>query len=594
MSAAAAMQGGGKMGFGMADGIIVAASAKTLSEDCSRVRITATTLGDLLLRACDIAPDKEVLVFPEGRKTYGALVDAVLHKARGLMALGVGPGDHVGILLPSGIAFVETLFANAMVGAVSVLMNARYRAPEMAYVADNADLVAIITDDTENPHVNFTGRLAEAFPDLAQQANPAAVTLPSAPLLRRIVVLRAGDGSGTGRVVPGFLGQDAFDAGVATVPVMNVHRRRLTVRLRDTAMILYTSGTSANPKGCLLSHEAIVRETINLTANRWAFTPDERAWSPMPLFHIAAMLAMLGALNVGGTFIGQPHFDPGESLRQIEAERVTMMFLPFVTFHQAIIAHPDWDKADMSSVRLQNSCFAFMPDSVGQAYRDKAPNMRQVGTFGMTEASGIVTTGGYDMDPEMGFTRLGTPLLGIEVRIVDSDGNDLPTGERGEVLIRGYNLFDGYYKDPEKTAEALDPKGWYHSGDIGSLDDAGHLMFHGRFKDMLKVGGENVAAAEVEAVLAAHPLVRLAQVVGLPDARLAEIPAAFVETSGVISCSPEELAAELISFVSQRIASFKVPRHIRFIDEWPMSASKIQKFKLRQQLIQELDIVEQG
>ena len=335
-----------------------------------------------------------------------------------------------------------------------------------------------------------------------------------------------------------------------------------------------------------------MRETINLTANRWAFSPDERAWSPMPLFHIAAMLAMLGAVNVAGTFIGQPHFDPGESLRQIKAERVTMMFLPFVTFHQAMIAHPDWDAADMSSVRLQNSCFAFMPETVGQAYRDKAPGMLQVGTFGMTEASGIVTTGGYDMDPEMGFTRLGTPLLGIEVRIVDAEGRDLPTGTRGEVLIRGYNLFDGYYKDPVKTAEAIDSQGWYHSGDIGSLDAAGHLMFHGRFKDMLKVGGENVAAAEVEAVLASHPAVRLAQVVGLPDPRLAEIPAAFVETDGPIVTTPEEFAAELIAFVSERIASFKVPRHIRVIDEWPMSASKIQKFKLRQQLMTELQIAE--
>ncbi|WP_157083307.1 class I adenylate-forming enzyme family protein, partial [Novosphingobium lentum] len=548
------------------------------SEDPARVRIVATTLGDLLLGACDRAPDKDMLVFPEGRKTYAALVDAVLHKARALIALGVGPGDHVGVLLPSGIAFVETLFANAMVGAVSVLMNARYKAPEMAYVAGNADLVAIVTDDTATEHVDFTGRLGEAFPDLASQADPTALALDVAPALRRIVVLRAGDGAGSGRVAPGCLSADSFDAAAATVPVIAVHHRRLTVRLRDTAMILYTSGTSANPKGCLLSHEAIVRETINLTANRWAFTPDERAWSPMPLFHIAAMLAMLGAVNVGGTFIGQPHFDPGESLRQIEAEKVTMMFLPFVTFHQAMIAHPDWARADMSSVRLQNSCFAFMPAAVGQAYRDKAPNMRQVGTFGMTEASGIVTTGGYDMDPEMGFARLGTPLLGIEVRIVDADGTDLPTGTRGEVLIRGYNLFDGYYKDPDKTAEALDAKGWYHSGDIGSLDEAGHLMFHGRFKDMLKVGGENVAAAEVEAVLASHPSVRLAQVVGLPDPRLAEVPAAFIETDGPITCSPEAFAAELIAYTKARIASFKVPRHIRLIDEWPMSASKIQKF----------------
>ena len=557
-------------------------------EDLASVRIVATTLGDMLLTAADKAGDKEALVFPEGRKSYDALVQAVLHKARGLLALGVGPGDHVGVLLPSGIAFVETLFANAMVGAVSVLMNARYKAPEMAYVAENADLVAIVTDDATTEHVDFVRRLNEAFPDLAGQKTPHKLSLAAAPKLRSMVLLQAQDGNGNGKVAPGFVSQADFDGAAGSIKDEQVHRRRLCVRLRDTAMILYTSGTSANPKGCLLSHEAVVRETINLTANRWAFTSDERAWSPLPLFHVAAMLAMLGAVNVGGTFIGQPHFDAGESLRQIGAEKVTMMFLPFVTFHQAMIAHPDWDKADMSSVRLQNSCFAFMPDAVGAAYRKKAPNMLQVGTFGMTEATGIVTTGGYDMEPEMGFRRLGYPLLGIELRIVDADGKDLPNGERGEVLIRAYSLFDGYYKDAEKTAEALDPQGWYHSGDIGSIDDTGHLMFHGRFKDMLKVGGENVAAAEVEAVLASHPAVRLAQVVGLPDDRLEEIPGAFVELSGNAKVTAEELMA----FTKERIASFKVPRHIRFIEEWPMSASKIQKFKLKQQLIKELGLTE--
>jgi fatty-acyl-CoA synthase/long-chain acyl-CoA synthetase len=550
-------------------------------EDYASIRIAASPLGDLLLKAWDRVPHKEALVFPEGRKTYDEVVGAVLHKARGLIGLGVKPGDHVGILLPSGIEFVETLFASAMIGAVSVLMNARFKALEMAYVAENADLTAIITSDEQTEHVDFIGRLTEAFPDLPKAADAKALALPAAPKLRRIVLF-GGAGSA------GFVDHATFDAAASAIDEQDVHRRRLGVRLRATAMILYTSGTSANPKGCLLSHEAVVREASNLTRNRWAFTEDERAWSPLPLFHIAAMLAMLGAVDVGGTFIGQPHFDAGESLRQIEAEKVTMMFLPFVTFHQAMISHPDWEKTDMSSVRLQNSCFAFMPERVGQAYREKAPNMLQVGTFGMTEVTGIVSTGGYDMDPEMGFKRLGYPLVGVEVRIVDADGNDLPVGERGEVLIRGYNLFDGYYKDPEKTAEALDEDGWYHSADIGSLDENGHIMFHGRFKDMLKVGGENVAAAEVEAVLASHPAVRLAQVVGLPDERLAEIPAAYVERSGECEVSAEEL----IAFTRERLASFKVPRHIRFIDEWPMSASKIQKFKLRKELMEELGLTD--
>jgi fatty-acyl-CoA synthase len=552
------------------------------SENLATMRTQVSPLADMLLRAWDRAPAKEALVFPTGRKTYDSIVQSSLERARGLMGLGIKPGDHVGILLPSGIEFVETLFAVSMIGGVSVLMNARYRAPEIAYVTENADLTAIVTNSEADGFVDFVARLTDAFPALAYCADPLKLALADAPKLKRVILFG-------GKQAPGFVNQSAFDSVAGPVAEVDVHRARLAVRLRDTCMILYTSGTSANPKGCLLSHEAICREASNLARNRWAFGEDERVWSPMPLFHIAAMLAMVGAVDVGGTFIGQPHFDAGESLRQIEAERATMLFLPFVTFHQAMIAHPDWDKTDMRSVRLMNSCFSQMPQAVGDAYRSKMPDALQVGTFGMTEASGIVSTGGYDMDPERGFQTLGYPLAGVSVRIVDlATKTDMPTGERGEVLIKGYNLLDGYYRDPAKTAEALDGDGWYHSGDIGSLDQYGHLRFHGRFKDMLKVGGENVAAAEVEAVLAAHDGVQLAQVVGLPDARLAEIPAAFVERSGKADVTEEEL----ICFVKERVASFKVPRHIRFIDEWPMSASKIQKFKLRQQLMAELDLVD--
>ena len=545
------------------------------------IRIAVSPLADMLLNACDRVPAKEALVFPNGRKSYDQVAASVMVRARGLIGLGIRPGDHVGILLPSGIEFVETLFAVAMVGGISVLMNARYKAPEVAYVATNANLAVIVTNGLRDEHVNFVRRLNEAFPAIAACADPLKLALGDAPRLRRLILFGE-------RSAQGFVGQAAFDEAGAGVAEHEVHCARLGVRLRDTAMILYTSGTSANPKGCLLSHEAICREASNLARNRWEFSEDERVWSPMPLFHIAAMLAMLGAVEVGGTFIGQPHFDPGEGLRQIEFERATMLFLPFVTFHQAMIAHPDWERTDMSSVRLMNSCFGQMPKAVGDAYRAKMPNALQVGTMGMTEASGIVTTGGYDMDPELGFQTLGYPLAGVSVRIVDVDsGADLPNGARGEVLVKGYNLLDGYYRDPVKTAEAL-RGGWYHSGDIGSLDEHGHLYFHGRFKDMLKVGGENVAAAEVEAVLAAHDGVLLAQVIGLPDARLSEVPAAFVQCSAGAKVGEEEL----IGFVKERIASFKVPRHIRFVEEWPMGASKIQKFKLRQQLMQELDLTD--
>ena len=551
-------------------------------EVASRMRVSVSPLGDMLLKSWDHSPDKEALVFPSARRTYDDVVRSVLHRARALIGLGIRPGDHVGILLPSGIEFVETLFAVSMVGGVAVLMNARYRAPEVAYVVENADLVTVVTNSAADEFVDFTTRLTEAFPQLADIADPAALSLDRAPKLRRLILHG-------GKQASGFTDQASFDAAAGSVEEDRVHEARLAVRLRDTCMILYTSGTSANPKGCLLSNEAICREASNLAHNRWAFTQDERVWSPMPLFHIAAMLAMLGAIEVGGTFIGQPHFDPGESLRQIEREKATMLFLPFVTFHQAMIAHPEWDSTDMSSVRLMNSCFSQMPQRIGDAYRAKMPDALQVGTFGMSEACGIVSTGGYDMDPELGFQTLGYPLSGVSVRIVDVEtGEEVPTGEQGEVWIRGYNMLDGYHRDAAKTAEAIDADGWYHSGDIGSIDAEGHMRFHGRFKDMLKVGGENVAAAEVEKVLDTHEAVELAQVIGIPDERLAEVPAAFVKLAD--SAAPAE--EDLIAYAKERLASFKVPRHIRYVEDWPMSASKIQKFKLRQQLMAELGISE--
>lgn len=551
-----------------------------LSEDILAIRISATTLGDMLLKAYDRDPAKLAIVFPAKSITYGGLVDNIMIRARALWALGVRPRQHVGILMPSGIDFIETFFAVAMCGAVSVLMNVRYKAAELRYVSENADLTTIITAGEASEYADLAGRLTEAFPDIVTTVNPKAVQLQAAPGLRRLVLLG-------GKDAPGFINEVTFQASAAEVDIMTIHRARLGVRVRDICMILYTSGTSSNPKGCLLSHEAIVREANNLGQNRWKFSASDRVWSPLPLFHVAALLGMLSCIDAGGTFYGLPHFDPGESLKQIGENKVTFLFLPFVTFHQAMIAHPDFEKTDMSSIRSMNSCFATMPPALGEIYRKKIPHTVQFGTYGMTEASGVVATGGYDMPFEMGFTRLGTPLIGVDIRIVNVDsGASAAPNEHGEVLVRGYNLFDGYYRDPEKTAQAFDDEGWFHSGDIGSLDEHGHIMFHGRFKDMLKVGGENVAAAEVEAVLAQHPAVLLAQVFGLPDQRLAEIPAAFVEFKPGAGATEEDL----ISFVKTKVASFKVPRYVRFVNQWPMSASKIQKFKLRNELMSELKL----
>ena len=550
------------------------------SESLRQARIQVTTLGDLLLLAADRYPDAPALIFPGERITYAELAERAIARARSLQALGVRPREHVGLLLPTSFEFVEFLFAIALCGAVVVPMNARYKHSELAYVIENGDLTTIITTDRLAEHVNFVERLTQALPGLAQAQDPRRLNLPGAPRLRSVVLL----GSGT---APGFLSQPAFEALAAGSPEDQVHEARLRVRLRDVAIMLYTSGTTANPKGCLLTHEAMVRNSIALGRQRYALRHEDVFWSPLPMFHIAAILPLCAIFDVGGAYATMTYFDAGTALRMLESEKVTATYPCFVTIMSDLIYHPDFSRTDLSRITLMNSNFAVQPPAIAQAMLKAMPHATYVGTFGMTETAGTVTTSRLDDPLEQRIGRLGRPLPGVEVRIQDpATGATAPTGGRGEVLVRGYSILEGYYKDAVKTAAALDAEGWYHTGDIGSFDEDGTLMFHGRLKDMLKVGGENVAAAEIEGCLQRHPGVKLAQVVGIPDARLVEVPAAFVERKPGFDVG----AQELIDYCRGEIAGFKVPRQIRFVSEWPMSASKIQKFRLRDELVRELGL----
>jgi acyl-CoA synthetase (AMP-forming)/AMP-acid ligase II len=333
----------------------------------------------------------------------------------------------------------------------------------------------------------------------------------------------------------------------------------------------------------------MVRNSIALGRHRYLLTHDDGMWSPLPMFHIAAVLPMLAIFDVGGTYLTMGHFDAGVALKMIEKYGATALYPAFVTIMQGLIYHPSFPKVDFTRVRLVNSNFAVQPPGVAEPIMKAMSNALQVGSFGMTEAAGTVCTGAWDEPEKQRITRLGRPLPGLQLRIVNPEtGADLATGQRGEVLVHGYALFECYYKDPEKTALAIDSDGWFHTGDIGSLDGNGTVMFHGRFKDMLKVGGENVAAAEIEAVLGRHPSVKLAQVVGVPDAKYVEVPAVFVE----LKPGAQATDRELMDFCRREMAGFKVPRHVRFVTEWPMSSSKVQKFRLRVDLLKELGITE--
>ncbi|MBV0911052.1 class I adenylate-forming enzyme family protein [Anianabacter salinae] len=530
-----------------------------------------TTIGDLLLRTASIHPDKDAIVFPDHRLSFAELERRALDRARGLRAFGVGPGDHVGMLLPSCLEAVETFFAIAFLGAVSVPINARYRSAELGFVIENADLAAIVTQGEVAEGLNFIERLNEAFPSLADQPADAALDLAEAPLLKR-AILTGNDSA------PGFTSDAAFREAVNSVTDDEIHVLRNRVRVADTALMLYTSGTTSRPKGCMISHESLIR-TGQAMAKRYEMTEADVFWSPLPMYHIGAMFPLCAAYSVGSTYLSMHYFEAGVALEMIEAEKATVTYPSFGTFIGDMIYHPDFEKRDLSSIRIMNSNMAMQPASFARAIQEKIPNAIQVGTFGMTETSGTVTTSFPTDSYEERTRRLGKPFDGLEVRIVHPETGPCGTDEIGEICVRGFSIFTEYYKDPEKTAEAK-RDGWFHTGDLGAFDAAGSLMFHGRLKDMLKVGGENIAAQEIEALVTGHEAVKLCQVVGKPDPRLQEVPVAFVELVPGSTVDPDEI----IAFCKGKIASFKVPREVRFVTEWPMSSSKIQKFKLKEML----------
>lgn len=533
------------------------------------------TLGAMLRARALTQGDADALIFPAARRSFAELDRAARRWARALIAAGIMPGQHVGILLTTRPEFVELLFGVAMAGAVAVPINARYQPGEIAFLVRDADLVALVTTGRVAETLDFAERLRTALPSLAAAPDPAALALPEAPRLR--IVLCADHPCPAGLVAA----SQALAAGEG-VDDATLDARIDAVDPMTLGLILYTSGTTANPKGAMIRHRAIVGNSRDL-GRRYAVTEADRVWSPLPIFHIAGILPMTMVLDAGGAYMTVPHFDAGVALGMLGREGATVAYPSFVTIMQDLIGHPDFASTDLSRLRVMNSNFAVQPDWIRERMLAAMPHVLHVGTYGLTEAAGTITTSRLD-DPLAARTgRLGVPLDDWEVRIIAPDGRTCGVDERGEIVARGPNMLEGYYNAPEKTAETL-RDGWMHTGDIGSIDAEGTLMFHGRTKDMLKVGGENVAAAEIEALLQTHPAVKLAQVIGLPDARYVEVPAAFVELAHGAAATE----AELIAHCRGKLAAFKTPRHVRMVAEWPMSTSKIQKYRLREALIAEL------
>ena len=532
------------------------------------------TLPDLLVRAVDRAPDDDAVVFPTGRVSYQQMYDRSVRTARSLAGLGVVAGDKVGILMSNCQEFVDVLIGSQLLGAWAVPINSRYKAKELAHVINDSDLKVLVTTDRVVEHVDFVALLAEALPGLSGQADPRALDLEHAPLLKSMVLI--GD-----RVPPGMLGGAEFDELASRVDPEYVESSRARVAVRDVAMMMYTSGTTAMPKGCPISHEALVRPAIEAGRTRFFLTRTDRMWDPLPMFHMSFVLPLIGCIDAGAALLSMEFFEATESIAYMDHEAATVNFASFPTITEALLNHPDWND-DRMKIRIVNNVG---PPGVLVSMQERMPSAIQISAYGMTECGGVISFGDVNDSLEKRSETSGRPFRGIEVQIRDLETDEiLGPDQPGEILVRGYCVFEGYYKDDDKNAEAFTEDGWFRTGDICSVDADGRITYRARAKDMLKVGGENVAAAEIEGLLSQHPAVMLAQVVAAPDAKYMEVAAAYIQLADGHSTTEDEL----IEFCRGDIASFKVPRYVRFVEEWPMSATKIQKVRLREEIAREL------
>ncbi len=527
------------------------------------------TYPALLSANASASPGKLAVVTPSRSLTWKELDDEATRLSCVLLALGVGPGDKVGILMPNCCEWVAWAHGAAGIGAVVVPVNTRFRTDELAYQLKASDTRVLVMHGAIGD-IDFLGMLRVLVPEIAVAA-PNGMRSAALPALRHVICLDASVDDPAGLLA---------DAQVrllgASGSMEAVHRAREAIHPNDPVIIQYTSGTTAFPKGAMLSHYGTARNAFHVN-ERLHVKEDDRIFVPGPFFHVAGTtLGILLGLLSGATIYTLPRFEPAAVLDTIERERITVyngVDSLFITLYK----HPSFRASALATVR--KGWIASSPEIVRMVH-DEMVLRGITNVYGISEASPNVTLCDLDDPIELRAQTCGYPHPDCELKIADpATGAVLPPGEPGEICFRGYSLMLGYYNNPAETAKAIDCDGWLHTGDRGLVRQTGELEYFGRIKDMLRVGGENLAPAEVEEVLSQHPKVRQSAVVGIPDDRLVEVPAAVIELKPGESCSAEEIVA----FCKARLAGFKVPRAVAFVDALPMTGSgKIQKFRLRQ------------
>jgi len=530
----------------------------------SEVDLKPICLKDALTQTAFKYPHQESYVGPDARRTWQQTLDSSKNLAKALLALGLQRGDHVGILLGNCSQWIEIFFGCAMIGAVTVPINTRFKKNELEYCLKQSDVKVLFFID-QFLNIDFASMLKSVEPALG-----SAFTAQVLPKLRYCISCSISP------QMDGVMGMHALMNLGLGVTDQEFELRSDEVTPSDVLLIQFTSGTTSFPKGVMLTHSNML---LNARAfgSRMKVSSQDRYFSIRPYFHVAgSTLSILVSLNTGCCLLTLPKFDVKENLKVLFEEKCTLISGNDTIF-LSLIGDSDFD----SNRLFLTGGWAAVDPGVMQKIHDQMGLKSICNAYGQSEASPNVLFSHCDEPFELRKAGFAKPLPGVEVRLADPLTDEEVNGfETGEIQVKGWNVMKGYYNMPKETAKAFTSDGWLKTGDLGECDADKRFRMVGRLKDIFRVGGENVAPSEVEEVLHAHPGIQQAQVVGVPDQRLGEVCAAFVISNGVQNVTKEDL----ILWCKERCANFKVPKYVAFVDSFDRigmtGSSKVQKNKL--------------
>jgi len=542
------------------------------------------TVGALLDDMAQRFPDNEALVYHERglRYTYAEFNEVCRQVAKGLLKLGVKKGDNVSIWAYNVPEWVILQFATAKIGAILVTINTSYKSAELEYILKQSDSSSLFMVKSFKD-TDYIQTVYDVVPELAA-AEPGKLASAKLPCLKNVVFI----GSETPAGMLNFSTIVEMGKGVSDQELQAVEA---TLDCHEVINMQYTSGTTGFPKGVMLTHYNVINNGFNI-GECMKLTEKDRLCIPVPFFHcFGCVLGVMACVTHATTMVPVEIFDPLKVLQTIEKERCTGVHgVP--TMFIAELEHPEFSKFDLSSLRTGIMAGSNCPIEVMKKVISEMHASEITIAYGQTESSPVITQTRTDDAIELRVSTVGRALPNVEVKIVDIEtGAALPPGKQGELCTRGYLVMKGYYKMPEETARAIDGDNWLHTGDLAIMDEHGYCKITGRIKNMIIRGGENVYPREIEEFLYTHPKISDVQVYGVPDRKYGEqVMAAVVLKKGV-----EMTEDEVREFCKDRIANYKIPRYVKFVEGYPMTASgKIQKFKLREMAIKELHLEDAG